>query len=210
MKLIYYIIFVFSFSLFAKTDNDKNEYGVSELMHSFSITYETYMGYRIVNDEELIEDDILNTSLLQDNPNILGFGLRYSLSMGLSESNYENLPFFGVGSEVFFDFLLDYQYSDLSREAFTYGIIPYVRFLFFFKAGYGFGFINFREYTDFYGGETNVYSLHQGINFYHFGLDIPIAHTLYANASLDIAENNMQFLQKWEIIRFRLGVSFRM
>lgn len=209
MKYFFYIIFFSAFSLFSQMKENKLNDRLSDLNHSFSLTYEAFMGYSILEGTEYFEDEIVNTSLIEDETYIFGFGLRYALSMELSQNNYKNLPFLGIGSEVFFDFILDYQYSDFSREAFTFGVIPHIRFLYFLKAGYGFGFINFREYTDFYGGESNVYNLHQGIQFYHFGFDFPVTDRTYANASLDIAENNMQFLQKWEIIRFRLGFTFR-
>lgn len=205
MKFFLLILLFNSLCVFAQKENEN----ISRIVHSFGITYETYMGYSIHENNSITEDKIVNTSLIEDNTYIFGFGLRYGISMPFSENQYNNLNVLEVGAESYFDFLLDYQYTDYSREAFTYGVIPYVRFLYFLKFGYGFGYINFRESTDFYGAESTTYSLHQGIKFFHFGIDVPAYKSFMFNATLDITENNSQFLRKWEIVRFRIGITFR-
>jgi hypothetical protein len=205
MRLFVFILFFITHSIFAQNENPN----ISRIIHSFGLTYETYMGYTIHENNSITEDKIVNTSLLEDYTNIFGFGLRYGISMPLNNNDYNSLKLLEVGAESYFDFLLDYQYTDFSREAFTYGVIPYIRFLYFLKFGYGFGYINFRESTDFYGAESTTYSLHQGIQFYHMGIDVPLKTNFTINATMDFIENNAQFLRKWEIVRFRLGITFR-
>lgn len=212
MKRFIYIILVLLFisCIRSKAISDTTSIGIADIVHTFSLSYESYLKYKVSHNEQIIvEEEILNNSIVDDEEEFstFGYGIRYSFHFNVTESNYRKLPLLGLGAEFFFDAFIDESSTDFYREIYSYGVIPQVRFLYILSVGYGFGYMNLNEESTF--GNFNDFDLHDGISFINFSVHFPFTESLEINSSMDFIENKIQFERKWEIFRFRLGIGGR-